>query len=240
MRMLKLIISLATVFLFLPWLVTPALGDPDIDVSPQTHDFGNVMIGTASTAIINISNVGGHPLELYGIDLLTGNTDYSITSKPSLPAYIPILNGSPNYIDVEITFAPTAEGLSTENLQIHSNDPDEYLVLVPLAGEGVPEEPPPPESIADILAFFDESVAGGSLYGNGPGRSGEARKKALRNMIEAAGDLIDDGYTETACWQLLDAYERCDGLFPPPDFVNGPAAATLRQMILDLMGELGC
>jgi hypothetical protein len=111
---------------------------------------------------------------------------------------------------------------------------------VPLAGEGVTEEPPSPASIADILAFFDASVADGSLWGDGPGRSGEGRKKALRNMIEAAGDLIEDGYIETACEQLLDAYDRCDGLFPPPDFVNGSAAAALAQMILDLIEELGC
>jgi hypothetical protein len=95
-------------------------------------------------------------------------------------------------------------------------------------------------SIADILAFFDESVDDGTLYGDGPGRSAEGRKKALRNIIEAAGDLIADGYPETACRQLLDAYERCDGLFPPPDFVEGDAAETLAGMILDLIGKLGC
>lgn len=240
MKIFKMILSVATILIFLPWLAAPALGDPEIDVSPQTHDFGNVMIGNASTAIINISNVGDQPLVLYSIDLQTGNTDYSITSMPSLPAYIPVLNGSPNYIDVEITFAPTAVGLSIENLQIQSNDPSELPVVVPLAGVGVPEEPPPSVSIADILAFFDESVVNGTLVGNGLGRSAEGRKKALRNMIEAAGDLIADGYPETACRQLLDAYERCDGLFPPPDFVEGDAAETLAGMILDLIGALGC
>jgi hypothetical protein len=59
-------------------------------------------------------------------------------------------------------------------------------------------------------------------------------------MIEAAGDLIDDGYIVEACQQLLVAYERCDGLPRPPEFVAGPAAPTLAQMILDLMLELGC
>ena len=59
-------------------------------------------------------------------------------------------------------------------------------------------------------------------------------------MIEAAGDLIDDGAYEDACRQFLDAYKRCDGLARPPDFVSGSAALELAEMILDLIASLGC
>jgi hypothetical protein len=90
------------------------------------------------------------------------------------------------------------------------------------------------------LAFFDASVANGTLYGNGPGKSADGRRNALRNQIETAGDLIDDSAAQEACQQLLDAYQRCDGLPRPPEFVAGPAAPTLAQMILDLMGQLEC
>jgi hypothetical protein len=93
-------------------------------------------------------------------------------------------------------------------------------------------------TIEDILAFFDESVANGTLTGYGPGKSADGRKKALRNKIKAAGNIIDDG--ADACEQLSDAYKRCDGLPRPPEFVAGPNAPTLSQMILDLMGDLGC
>jgi len=74
-------------------------------------------------------------------------------------------------------------------------------------------------TVEGILNFFDASVADGSLVGNGPGNSAEGRKNALRNMIEAACDLIDDGYIKDACQQLLDAYQRTDSLSRPPDFV---------------------
>ncbi len=94
------------------------------------------------------------------------------------------------------------------------------MVEVLLGGVGTQAEPPPSTTIADILDFFDASVADGTLVGNGPGKSANGRKNALRNMIEAAGDLIDDYYVEEACQQLLDAY--------------------LAQMILDLMASLGC
>jgi hypothetical protein len=104
-------------------------------------------------------------------------------------------------------------------------------------------EPIPTVSIADILAFFDTSVANGSLVGNGPGRSAERRLNALRNQIEAAGDLIEDGLIEEACQQLMVAYTRADGEVPPgspPDFIEGPHASELAVMIQNLRISLDC
>jgi hypothetical protein len=91
-----------------------------------------------------------------------------------------------------------------------------------------------------ILYFFDASVADGSLVGNGPGKSADGRRKALRNMLVASGKLIEKGYIDEACNQLLDAYKRCDGVPRPPEFVGGPAALNLATMILDRMASLGC
>ena len=81
----------------------------------------------------------------------------------------------------------------------------------------------------------DETLRGQSL-----GNSAVHRLHALRNMIEAAGDLINQGRIEDACQQLLDAYHRVDGLPRPPDFAAGPAAQELTNMILDLTADLGC
>jgi hypothetical protein len=97
--------------------------------------------------------------------------------------------------------------------------------------EKIPEE---------ILDFFDDAVAKGELKGSGPGRSAEGRLKALRNMLEEAEALIQQGDIKEACGQLRQAYLRTDGEPRPPDFVEGPAAGELAQMILDLMDDLGC
>jgi len=59
-------------------------------------------------------------------------------------------------------------------------------------------------------------------------------------MIEAAGDLVEDGLLADACQQLGDAYKKTDGEDNPPDFVTGSAAADLAGTILDLMDSLGC
>ncbi|MFC1654519.1 hypothetical protein ACFL2F_01830, partial [Myxococcota bacterium] len=124
-------------------------------------------------------------------------------------------------------------------LAITSNDSNEGTVLVGLSGAGEGGVSPP-TSVADILAFFDASVADGTLIGNGPGSSADNRRNALRNMIEASGDLIDNAYVADACEQLLDAYNRTDGNDRPPEFVAGSAAPTLAGMIDDLMVDLGC
>ncbi|MDL1978446.1 MAG: hypothetical protein LWX52_10215 [Deltaproteobacteria bacterium] len=104
-------------------------------------------------------------------------------------------------------------------------------------------EVPPNEQIANILDSIDGWVADGTLAGDGPGNSAEKRLNALKNMIEAAGDLIDDGDIAGACVQLMDAYQKTDGLTPPespPDFVMGDSAGDLAGLILDLMASLGC
>jgi hypothetical protein len=203
-----------------------------IEVLPLDHDFGDVQVGTSSTVMITISNMNGHDLEIYSVTL-SGSADFAITMAPD-----PIV-GSGASTAVEVTFTPFATGYVTAVLDIESNDMSAGMVSVSLAGMGVGLEQPP-VSVADILAFFDASVADGTLYGDGPGNSADGRRGALRNQIEAAGDLIDDGELASACQQLMDAYGRCDGLPRPPEFVAGPAAATLAQMILDLMGEIGC
>ncbi|GAF78455.1 unnamed protein product, partial [marine sediment metagenome] len=220
-------------------LATSVMADPLIEVNPMTHDFGNVQVGSSSTAIITIMNVGTMPLMVTSINFQTGSSsEFSITPAQTFPIYIHPPNGLPHFIEVEVTFAPFAIGNVAATLEILSNDPNTEAVIVSLTGTGVAHEEPP-VSVADILAFFDESVADNTLIGDGPGKSAEKRLNALRNMIEAAGDLIDEGYFAEACQQLSDAYKKTDGLPKPPDFVIGSAVSTLADMIEDLV-DSGC
>ena len=94
----------------------------------------------------------------------------------------------------------------------------------------LPIQATPEEQLAEIVEFFDASIADGTLEGNGHGKSADNRRNALGNMIKSAGDLIVGGFIEEACQQLLDAYERADGLPRPPDFA-GEASPELAEMI---------
>ena len=341
MKRSSLMPAFALVVLF---AVAPALADPDIEVVPTSHDLGHVWLGNSAKTVITVSNVGGHPLLLYGLDFqMVSSASFSITEAPPLPQLVPPPDGEQNWIEIEVTYSPSGVGIHSAVLEIASNDPDESVVQVALTGMGVSpldispmaydfadvevgtcsetiitvtnitevyevqmtgiylsenhdpsftsvclipsilypgmsvdvpvifcpqvvgsysttlwvdtcagifevtlsatgvhEEPSPEEQVQEILDFIDESVEAGTLWGNGPGNSADKRLQALINMIEAAGDLIEQGRCEEARDQLWAAYRRCDGSPKPPDFVEGQAREQLAAMILALIESLGC
>jgi hypothetical protein len=198
---------------------------------PGGLEFGSVNVGSSQMQIVTLDHMGGD-LEVSGLALHPwGSTGFSI----GLSALQAVARG--DSLDIPVTFAPAVAGPATNTLVIAT---DAGTVEVPLSGTGVSVAPPPQQQIAEILAFFDASVAAGTLVGSGSGNSAGGRRKALRNMIEAAGDLIQQGRIEDACRQLADAANRTDGAERPPDFVEGPAAAELRVRIELLRSTLGC
>ncbi|MDT7041204.1 choice-of-anchor D domain-containing protein [Candidatus Nitronereus thalassa] len=211
---------------------------PDIEVAPPSVNFGNVELFSSQSAIVTIQNVvPDADLTVSDFALSSGGTgDFTLTTVPATPLVIPA-NGS---ADVEVTFTPSSEGAAADSLDITSDDPDESLVSVAISGTGIVTEVPPEEQIANILEFIDTAVSEGTLAGSGNGNSAENRLNALINMIEAAGDLIEQGQIVEACDQLASAYKKTDGLPKPPDFVEGESAAELATRIQDLRNDLGC
>ncbi|MCW4012589.1 MAG: hypothetical protein NWF07_06305 [Candidatus Bathyarchaeota archaeon] len=97
---------------------------------------------------------------------------------------------------------------------------------------------PTTPDIDDILAFFNDSVANQGLVGFGPGNSSKGRLDALRNMIEAAANLIGKGHIDEAYALLQNVYLRLDGNPQPPDFACGSAVSELVNMIQQLINSL--
>lgn len=208
----------------------------NIEVAPDLIDFGSVEVGSSTTARVTISNTGITPLGLSGISLASSGGGFSVASAPPLPTSL--FPGAT--VDVGLVFAPSAIGSFSNALFITSDDPQESLVQVDLVGAGVVTEVPPGQQIAAIISFFHDSVTAGTLEGSGPGSSAAGRLGALRNMLEAADDLIAQGAIADACVQLQDALRRTDGNPRPPDFVSGTAAAELASRIATLLNSLGC
>ena len=212
----------------------------DISVTPASYDFGNVEVGTSVSVIITMTNVPGEavePLIFFGASLLEGSHgDYTITDTPDLFHILQVGESA----DIVVTYSPASVGSTNAVLSILSNDPFNDEELVPLSGTGVESEPDPLDEIADIIDFIDISVADGTLWGDGPGNSANNRLNALINMLEAASDLIEGGDFDQGCEQLWDVYFKVDGETPPPDFVDGPAAAELALIVLDVIDLLGC
>jgi YVTN family beta-propeller protein len=95
-------------------------------------------------------------------------------------------------------------------------------------------------TIAAVIALFDQAVADGTLVGQGPGNSAPGRLKALGNKLRAASDLLARGDIAAARGRLQDVANRTDDAFPPPDFVQGPAAPDLLDAVTALREQLGC
>jgi hypothetical protein len=208
----------------------------DIDVSPLSHNFGEVELGQPRTLTVSISNTGCGELTVSGASI---ETDFAITSFP--PSSVVI---KPNEtLDMEVTYTPTILGNNSAVLKINSNDADEPVVEVQLSAVGIP--PPPSEQISNILAFFDESVEQGTLqgvlYGCGKGPPhADFQLKILRCMIQAASNSIERERYRQACEQLRHIYKCCDGQCKPPDLVTGDAVPELASMIQQLMRTLDC
>lgn len=208
--------------------------DPDIQVSPSGHDFGGVEVGSSATMVVTLSNAGDADLSVDSLVFSPELSSFSIVSPLASPATI----APEETLDIELSFAPSSSGSLSTVLQIGSNDPDEPLVEVQLTGVGISTEPGTSEQMAEVLEFFDESVEEGTLVGEGAGRSAQNRLDALQNMLEEAGRRIDDGLYDEARAQLVDAYKKCDGQTPPPDFVTGAAVAELAERIQELIAAL--
>lgn len=231
----------AVFFVFM--LSTPLLAkpEPDIEVSPTEHDFGDVELGSTSTAISTITNLGYVPCVIYAVRLQAGgSSDFSITSAPPSGTILQYNESA----DVEIAFTPSALGYFSATLDVVWTNGGSGTEYVNLGGVGFEAGTSPEEQIASILAFFDASVAAGKLEGKGPGKSALVRLFVLRKTIEIAGKLIERGRIRAACIMLRNAYRRCDGIRRPPDFVEGgvegDATPQLASMIQNLRNTLGC
>lgn len=210
------------------------LQQPRAEVTPAEIQFGSAALGASAPAIATIQNTGPAPLTVEGVSLDPTAPGVSITSVPGLPAVV----APGGFIEVGLTFAPTALGTVSGSLRVATDDPANAVTMVPVSGTGVSAENPPEVQIADLLRFYQSSIAGGSLSGTGPGKSAANRAKALENMIEATGDLIRQGAFADAIQQLRDIAGKCDGAETPPDFVTGTARSSLSEKVLALCESL--
>ena len=104
-------------------------------------------------------------------------------------------------------------------------------------------EPDPWENldIYEIAYFIDESIKNGTLLGYGSGSEADQQLNILKNKIDTANYVFENGTFEEACNQLYEAYLTTDGLSQPPDLVYGQSAPELATKIKLMRVEIiGC
>ncbi len=107
----------------------------NISVSPVSYDFGNINVGSSSSAqTFIVSNTGQTNLYIKTITITGSNpTEFRIQNDNcSGKSVYPSSNCT-----VQAIFSPTSAGSKSANLSIPSNDPDTPTLNVPLSGTGV-------------------------------------------------------------------------------------------------------
>ncbi|MBU0569004.1 choice-of-anchor D domain-containing protein, partial [bacterium] len=122
-----------------------APSSPEISVSPASHNFGSVTVGSFSAPkTFTISNTGNADLAI-GTITLTGTdaSEFSIQNDQCSGQTIPPGENR----TVQVVFSPASEGAKSANLSIPSNDPNTPILDVPLSGEGKTDVPEPLEIV---------------------------------------------------------------------------------------------
>lgn len=113
--------------------IGPADPGPVFVVSPTSLNFGNVGVGGSSTLPLTVSNPGTtNSLTITSVSI--SNTDYAVAPNPptSFPITVPA-GGSYNF---DVTFTPTASGVSSGNVEFIHDAPGSPS-LVPVTGNGL-------------------------------------------------------------------------------------------------------
>ncbi|MCI0451973.1 MAG: choice-of-anchor D domain-containing protein, partial [Candidatus Latescibacteria bacterium] len=169
-------------------------GAPDIQVTPLALDYGPVFIGAVSNQALEIRNTGTDVLTVSSI--VTTHGDYTTSAANAVVA-----PGTSQVITV--SYAPTATGINNATLTLTSDDPDEAIIDVALAGEGL--EPPvisvTPLSMSEDLftggsatqtLTIDNSAGGSSLiWSAAPAFPDNTSSVVEASVVFGAGEIVD-------------------------------------------------
>jgi len=115
------------------WQLTVTLeNEPDISVSPPSHDFGDVLVGDLAEQVFMVSNNGNDTLHVTGFSIMGDHPDdFSIVSGDVSFD----LNPQDTH-DITVRFSPTSTGTKNAILRILSDDPDDPQKDASLTGYG--------------------------------------------------------------------------------------------------------
>lgn len=123
--------------------------EPDIQVVPDTLDFGDVPIDSTAEQTLTVTNIGSAPLNI--TDGFIAGTDASEFDFEMVQ--FPFSLAPDESMPLVIRFTPTFSSLKNASFEIVSNDPDEPQVSVPLTGTGIALGEPDIATSQDAIEF---------------------------------------------------------------------------------------
>ena len=105
---------------------------PIFSVTPESHDFGTVGLGSESNPqVFTITNTGGGILTIEDVEVI-GDAYFALTDGNTYPFEL----GPQQTINVSVVFTPQSEGVKSAILQITDDQTDKAVHEVPLSGAG--------------------------------------------------------------------------------------------------------
>ncbi|MBM74153.1 MAG: hypothetical protein CMK59_02025 [Proteobacteria bacterium] len=126
---------------------------PNISITPQALDFGEVSQGETETKYFEIRNSGTGVLEISNIEI-EGSADFSVVTGLGGATF-----AQDQFSTVIVTYTPSEEGGANGTMALTTNDPDEEETVItflgngggdfayPIAGINCPSEVDPPTTI---------------------------------------------------------------------------------------------
>jgi hypothetical protein len=159
--------------------------NPDITVIPDTHDFGDVMIGASTTLDFEIRNDGSENLNVTDISLTGGNfAEFNVDISA-----VPFTLNAGESQTVPVSFTPISEGAKSTTLRIASNDPNENPLDVALSGNGV--IPAPDISVIPVIHQFGFVVINTSLSQSFEIHNDGNQNLFVSDIFLSGGDLLE-------------------------------------------------
>lgn len=230
----------------LTWIGQALFAQGLAEITPSSHDFGDVRIGEIETTNLTITNVGDDVLTIFQLGFNSSNDIREVSNSFYPPIeLLPVAWGVPDEasISIEVSFAPTYVGAQTNSFVVGSDSGGlSYTSIeIPFSGNGIEEEPPLWPTIEDLLEKFEYLVAEGSIEGVGlRPRVKQANLNRFHRLLKSARRSYESGFLRFACLQLQRAVNRSDGLPRPYDWITGHGTNGLNALTLETIYGLGC
>lgn len=149
-------------------------------ITPTTLDFKGARVGTVVNRYVTLSNGGSDNLIV--TQITAAHTDFR--AEVSLPVEVEPFTDKA----IRITFTPSAAGMISGNVVLHTNDPKHSTLTVAVQGEGLNESPVvvTPNTIRETLVQGSTGRRTLTLQNNGS-QDRAFRMEVLNSRLESSG-----------------------------------------------------
>ena len=110
--------------------------EPNVELTPYSHDFGVLTIPDTASMAFTVSNTGEANLDVHALRLDTTSVELSLSLEESSNGALPWSIAPGETRTVTVHYEPTDNGIDYGEVVVSSNDPDEPEATSPVSGNG--------------------------------------------------------------------------------------------------------